>query len=442
MSCKACNLVYFCDEDCKSKSWKQHQILCKSVITLQKQQRDKVMRAGTYSSVLSVKDEAKVASLVGENCLTDCQLNGQVTSLLLDTAAQVPIVDIEDLKNYYSNTVVRSLDEILYDCDSFRVQWRNTADIPFTGSVDMIVTIGEENNCGSVHVPFVVTTEKLQQPILSFNAIKVIMDAQKNTEALVKMFSMLFNSSNTDNVKQFVHLIQEPSDDKQALARVREKNLIIPAGRIMQVPCKADVGFVKVKKAMLFQPGEIDVPEGLQYAETVVLLKSSTNNYFKMPVVNDCRKDVILHKNTQLGYLEPIKSIAPLNIEERVQPVVNTIISSEADKPVDKQNFKHKETTDHTEINNNLTLTEKQLSIISNIDLAGLTHSQKEQVRQLMREEISVFSLNDQDIGCVKTPQMKINLKVQVPVQQNYNSIPKQLYDEMKHYIEDLLNKQ
>ena len=59
-----------------------------------------------------------------------------------------------------------------------------------------------------------------------------------------------------------------------------------------------------------------------------------------------------------------------------------------------------------------------------------------------MREEISVFSLNDQDIGCVKTPQMKINLKDQVPVQQNYKSIPKQLYSEMKYYIEDLLNKQ
>ena len=71
-----------------------------------------------------------------------------------------------------------------------------------------------------------------------------------------------------------------------------------------------------------------------------------------------------------------------------------------------------------------------------------MTHSQKEQVRQLLREEISVFSVNDQDIGCVKTLQMKINLKDQVPVQQNYNSIPKELYSEMKYYIEDLLNKQ
>ena len=61
-------------------------------------------------------------------------------------------------------------------------------------------------------------------------------------------------------MQKFVHLIQEPSDDKQALVRVKGKNAIIPAGRIMQVPCKTDVGSVKMKKAMLFQPGVIDVP--------------------------------------------------------------------------------------------------------------------------------------------------------------------------------------
>ena len=175
-------------------------------------------------------------------------------------------------------------------------------------------------------------------------------------------------------MKKFVHLIKEPSDGKQALVRVKGKNAIIPAGRIVQVPCKTDVGFVKMKKAMLFQSGEIDVPEGLQYAKTVVMLKSSARNYLKIPVVNDSRKDVILHKNTELGYLESIKSLVPLQVEERVKPVVNTIISSEAHKPVDKQNFKYKETTDQAEANSNLILTEKQRNIISNIDLAGLTH--------------------------------------------------------------------
>ena len=89
--------------------------------------------------------------------------------------------------------------------------------------------------------------------------------------------------------------------------------------------------------------------------------------------------------------MESIKSIVPLQTEERVQPVANTIISCEADTPVDKQNSKHKEITDQAKANNNLTLTEKQLSTISNIHLARLTNSQKKQVRQLMREETSVY---------------------------------------------------
>ena len=112
-------------------------------------------------------------------------------------------------------------------------------------------------------------------------------------------------------------MIQEPSDDKQALVRVKAKNVIIPAGRIVQVACKADVGFVKEKEAMLFQPGEVDVSERLQYVETVLILKPSTNNYFEMPVINDSDKDVMFHKNTQLGYLEFIKSIVLLQFEER-----------------------------------------------------------------------------------------------------------------------------
>ena len=128
---------------------------------------------------------------------------------------------------------------------------------------------------------------------------------------------------------------------------------------------------------MLFQPVEIDVQEGLQCAETVVMLKPSTKNYIKMPVVNDSNKDVTLHKKTQLCYLESIKSIVALQVEEREQPVVNTIISSEVDKPVDKQTFKHKETTDQVEAKDNHTISEKQFGIINNIDLAGLTHSQK-----------------------------------------------------------------
>ena len=88
-------------------------------------------------------------------------------------------------------------------------------------------------------------------------------------------------------MKHFVHLIL-PAGSTTLYWKCWKYyySVIIRAGRIVQVPCKEDVGFVKVKRVMLFQPGEINVPEGLQYAETVVMLKSSVNNYFKIPVVN------------------------------------------------------------------------------------------------------------------------------------------------------------
>ena len=59
------------------------------------------MYARIYSSVLAVRDKAKVASTVCESCLIDCQLNCLVTSLLLKTRSQVSIIDMKGLKNYH-----------------------------------------------------------------------------------------------------------------------------------------------------------------------------------------------------------------------------------------------------------------------------------------------------------------------------------------------------
>ena len=47
----------------------------------------------------------------------------------------------------------------------------------------------------------------------------------------------------------------------------------------------------------------------------------------------------------------------------------------------------------------------------------------------------------DDDVGENKTYPMEINLKDSNPVQLNYNSVPRNLYNELKMYTEDLLNK-
>ena len=59
----------------------------------------------------------------------------------------------------------------------------------------------------------------------------------------------------------------------------------------------------------------------------------------------------------------------------------------------------------------------------------------------MLFEERDAFCVDDQDVGCAENLQLKINLSDKTPVQKNYIGVPKPLYPELKHYIEDLLNQ-
>ena len=74
-------------------------------------------------------------------------------------------------------------------------------------------------------------------------------------------------------------------------------------------------------------------------------------------------------------------------------------------------------------------------------DLAERTEEQHVIVCKMLYEEMDSFSKSDEEIGCITSVEMKINLSDETPVQKNYNSVPIPLYPEIKAYIEDLLNR-
>ena len=79
-----------------------------------------------------------------------------------------------------------------------------------------------------------------------------------------------------------------------------------------------------------------------------------------------------------------------------------------------------------------------QQKVLENIrvDVSGLTCDQRKQVKALVKEEISVFSVDDDDIGNVTSHQTEIQLNDKTPVQQHHNSIPRTLHHEFKNYVE------
>ena len=130
--CHKRDSVYFCSNKCEQDS-KQHQTLCQSISDLQQQHSDKILKAGTYSTTLTINENRAVASLLRERYLLNYYLNDQPSTLLLDSGAQVSIINIVKFAKNFPDVKIQDIGAILDDCDTIRVQCGDDQDIHFEG---------------------------------------------------------------------------------------------------------------------------------------------------------------------------------------------------------------------------------------------------------------------------------------------------------------------
>ena len=124
---------------------------------------------------------------------------------------------------------------------------------------------------------------------------------------------------------------------------------------------------------------------------------------------NDSNHDIVLKNRTLVGRLQLVHSVTPADVKCKA--------------------FSNDIKTSDTETSGNES------------SVTGLTPEQKSQAIQMLNEERDSFSQSEQDIGVIKDLELDIKLKDDIPVQKNYLSILCSLYPEVKHYLEDLLNK-
>ena len=72
-------------------------------------------------------------------------------------------------------------------------------------------------------------------------------------------------------------------------------------------------------------------------------------------------------------------------------------------------------------------------------DLSGLSEEEKKEAEALLTEECELFSRCDSDIGDIKDFEMRINTTDDIPVKERYSRIPRNLYSEVRNYVNDLL---
>ena len=166
---------------------------------------------------------------------------------------------------------------------------------------------------------------------------------------------------------------------------------------------------------MIFEPnGDSELPEGLELGEELTKITLGTSSHVTILVRNNADRNISLKRRTELGRVHIVESVLPIP-----NPPEQKCTQGE-EEPYSGVTSHQGEEQDERE---------------PQVDLGQLEERERLIVREMLRPEAGAF------VGCVDNLELEIQLKDNEPVQNNYISIPKPLYGEVKEYLEDLINR-
>ncbi|XP_035858119.1 uncharacterized protein LOC118495270 [Sander lucioperca] len=352
--------------------------------------------AGLLPKYSNIRNELK--PLLSDYTVPDEALISYAVDCLLDSGAQVSLLDRQWVKTYLPDHKLRPLAELLGD-KGLSVIAVNGEPLPYDGWVGVMVSLpGNSDPNLTIQVPFLVSSVPMDRPLIGFNVIEqLILGLEEGANLVSALVNLLRDAMSLpdDNAAALVNFIQaKPTSDNEVsrgALKVGLNNVVIPAGQL-------DVG------------------------ESLIEISQAKVPYVRVPIGNHTKHEVTLSCRSILGSIEPVarviqtdkldltkSSVTPeVNREEppRTQPDKTGSVAQEWDPPV---------------------------------DVSSLSEDQQKVVKKMLREESGAFARDDDDVGCIPSLEMSITLKDNTPIQKTYTSIPKPLYKEVKEYIEDLL---
>ncbi|KAL9983137.1 hypothetical protein ACROYT_G005269 [Oculina patagonica] len=270
---EACQSVRYCSVHCQKAHWPKHKVLCKAIKELSAKEACKEKGLGdtqdenVYASHLTPRQQERIAKLAGRKCSVQCYMNDKPVDVLWDTGAQVSIVSEDFLKSQLSVVQIMDIEQLLGADGSISLQAANGTDIPYCGWVEIVVRLTNENEA-EITVPFLVTKENIEQPIIGFNVIELMV---KNTGAndgdkLLGRMTESFRLSKGGDMQALISLIRTTNSDDFCVVKSTKKAHVLPAGQTVHLPCRANTGPIHSKTPVIFEPDELATwPIGLAY---------------------------------------------------------------------------------------------------------------------------------------------------------------------------------
>jgi transposase InsO family protein len=431
--CSGCQSVHYCTKVCQKKDWSKHEQICKAIQHVDRVPQPQVDEIKGHVYAMSPDTRNKIIKVVGEPCVVNCILNGQSAEALWDTGAQVSLVHREWLDNNLPDVDLKPIAELAEG--GINVLSANGSPIPFEGWVEVDFQLGHDgitegqDKTTVFKVPFLVTKAAgFDRPIVGYNVIKCVLQ-ECNEGDRAKVLQTAIPSLGKQEVASLAQLVNDSNKDHMGSVRTGCRNIRIPKHSSKVVKARFRGAARRSDIQALLIPTHDPELTRLDITETLVTVKAGKSVPIKVVVTNHTNQDVILGKGVELGVLEVVCSVVHLGMtEERDMEHDVDADTVLPDTPIE---------TCESELGSC-----KQWDPVIDLSGSGLSQTEEEAVRGLLRDECGAFSCDENDIGCVPDLNMDINLTDTRPVQSAYMSIPRPLHQEVKDYIQDLIGRE
>ena len=357
----------------------------------------------------------QLVKLIGSKPLFDCQLGGCDSRVLMDSGSMISLLGESWVGEKFPEACIQPISTFLEEEGEVRFLAANNTEVDMVGVVVLPFTIGQS----SFPVPFLVTKTELSTPLIGYNVIRHFIQTGKPGDVV----DLLINSIRdveADKVRVMVNLIKEDTIEDDFLGDLRAtKQCVIPAKSSVRLRCRVK-GNVKGLD-ISFLCSEPCIPEWddqLIVSESLGELVRGKTPHVNIEIRNTSSRDKFIHKGMIVGEICAIKSVLPIKLfnsspsDFTEADVLNVGMSGELpaeDKWQPKANLEH------------------------------LPPDQRKEIEELLLEQCDVFAKTESDIGDIPDFQMDIHLTDEIPVNQAYRHLPRNLYEDVKNYINDLV---
>ena len=408
-SCPLCLCGNYCSEKCMQAHY-NHSQYCTAVCTLENLENERKRNTEIFISnteKLPYKMKKDLIRLVGERPLVNIFLNRKKINGLWDTGAMISLMNENYLHEHFPGVHIYSVNEFTGK-ESLQLTAANQSLVCVKGVA--ILSFGVKENNDLFDIPFLLTSENISNPIIGYNTIEHFVNNFKETIDIPVSLSQVIGSLSVSSAASMVNIVEEGGKFSELTSEVKlERKTIIFPGCVKKVKCRMkDLKMNNpINTVVLFSPFEekLDESELIIFESTEVL--QNRKKYLEIMIYNPTSRKIVINKGEIMGQVSDISSAFTVPLCQN-QISVNKIEINNCENEV-----KH--------------------------DLEFLTEEQKKIVSEMLNEEHETFSKFKNDIGHVEDFFIDIRLIDEVPVAEPYRKIPRNLYDEVKNHVNDLL---